>query len=259
MLAKRIIPCLDVDKGRVVKGVKFVSLRDIGDPVEAAKAYNDAGADELVFLDITASHEQRPTMLDVVARTAAAAFMPLTVGGGIRSVADIRALLNAGADKVSLNTSAVERPDFINEAADRFGNQCIVVAIDAKKVRSSEFGVRSNRWEVYTHGGRTPTGKDAVEWAREAEASGAGEILLTSMDCDGTKAGYDVDLTEAVSRAVTIPVIASGGAGTAEHFYEALTVGRADAALAASLFHFGELSIDDVKRLLAAKGVTVRL
>ena len=259
MLAKRIIPCLDVDKGRVVKGVKFVSLRDAGDPVEAAKAYNDAGADELVFLDITASHEQRPIMLDVVARTAAAAFMPLTVGGGLRTVDDIRALLNAGADKVSINTSAVERPGFINESSDRFGCQCIVVAIDAKQVRSSEFGVRSGRWEIYTHGGRTPTGKDAVAWAKEAEARGAGEILLTSMDRDGTKAGYDIKLTGAISRAVTIPVIASGGAGTAEHFHEALTAGGADAALAASLFHFGELSIVDVKRTLAAKGVTVRL
>lgn len=269
MLAKRIIPCLDVDKGRVVKGIKFVSLRDAGDPVEAATAYNDAGADELVFLDITASHEQRPIMLDVVARTAAAAFMPLTVGGGIRTVEDIRALLNAGADKVSINTSAVERPAFINEAAERFGNQCIVVAIDAKRVASSKLRVESAnpelstlnsqlKWEVYTHGGRTPTGKDAVAWAKEAEARGAGEILLTSMDRDGTKAGYDVELTRAISRAVTIPVIASGGAGTAEHFYEALTAGGADAALAASLFHFGELSIGDVKRALAAKGVTVR-
>jgi cyclase len=249
---------LDVDKGRVVKGVRFVNLKDAGDPVEAAKAYDQAGADELIFLDITASHEQRPIMLDVVARTAAAAFMPLTVGGGLRSVEDIRALLNAGADKVSINTSAVERPAFINESSDRFGCQCIVVAIDAKQVRSSELGVGSKRWEVYTHGGRTPTGKDAVAWAKEAESRGAGEILLTSMDRDGTKAGYDVDLTKAVSRAVTIPVIASGGAGTIEHFYEALTAGRADAVLAASLFHFGELSIGDVKRTLAAKGVMVR-
>jgi cyclase len=250
MLAKRIIPCLDVDKGRVVKGIKFISLRDAGDPVEAAKAYNDAGADELVFLDITASHERRPIILDVVARTAAAAFMPLTVGGGLRAVEDIRALLNAGADKVSINTSAVERPAFINESSDRFGCQCIVVAIDAKR--------KGVGWDVYTHGGRTPTGKDAVAWAEEAQTRGAGEILLTSMDRDGTKAGYDVDLTKAVSRAVTIPVIASGGAGTVEHFYEALTAGGADAALAASLFHFGELSIGDVKRTLAAKGVTVR-
>ena len=250
MLAKRIIPCLDVDKGRVVKGVKFVSLRDAGDPVEAAKAYNDAGADELVFLDITASHEQRPIMLTVVERTAAVAFMPLTVGGGIRTIEDIRALLNAGADKVSLNTSAVERPDFVGESSARFGNQCIVVAIDAKR--------RGSGWELFTHGGRTPTGKDAVAWASEAERLGAGEILLTSMDRDGTKSGYDVELTRAISEAVRIPVIASGGAGTLDHFYEALAAGRADAALAASLFHFGELSVGDVKRYLAGKGVVIR-
>jgi len=269
MLAKRIIPCLDVDKGRVVKGIKFVSLKDAGDPVEAATAYNDAGADELVFLDITASHEQRPILLEVVAKTAAVAFMPLTVGGGVRTLEDIRSLLNAGADKVSLNTSAVERPAFISEAAERFGAQCIVVAIDAKQVRSSEFGVRSTitphtprptppRWEVYTHGGRTPTGKDAIEWAREAERRGAGEILLTSMDCDGTKMGYDVQLTRAIANAVRIPVIASGGAGTPEHFYDVLMQGGADAALAASLFHFGELSIGDVKTYLASRGVAVR-
>ena len=250
MLAKRIIPCLDVDKGRVVKGVQFVSLRDAGDPVEAARAYNDAGADELVFLDITASHERRPIILDVVAKTAAAAFMPLTVGGGLRTVDDIRALLNAGADKVSINTAAVERPDFINEASDRFGNQCIVVAIDAKR--------RGAGWEVYTHGGRTATGQDAVAWAREAERRGAGEILLTSMDRDGTKQGYDLALTQVIAQAVGIPVIASGGAGTKEHFYEALTRGGADAALAASLFHFGELSIAEVKRYLASRNVAVR-
>ena len=250
MLAKRIIPCLDVDDGRVVKGVKFVSLRDAGDPVDAAKAYNDAGADELVFLDITASHEKRPIIFDVVEKTAAAVFMPLTVGGGIRTVDDIRALLSAGADKVSINTSAVERPDFINEASDRFGNQCIVVAIDAKK--------KGSGWEVFTHGGRSPTGKDAVAWAKEAEQRGAGEILLTSMDADGTKQGYDVALTKAVSSAVCIPVIASGGAGKPEHFYEALTAGGADAALAASLFHFGELSITEVKQYLASKQVSVR-
>ena len=371
MLAKRIIPCLDVDKGRVVKGIKFVSLRDAGDPVEAAKAYNDAGADELVFLDITASHEQRPIILNVVERTAAAAFMPLTVGGGIRTVEDIRALLNAGADKVSINTSAVERPDFINEASGRFGNQCIVVAIDAKRVHNSStssglaseaetalalskalgipfvaygawgllhprkgegleqivpyrfakehlvlplgrsssksvtvafvnpldlitieklskmfkadirpvvatksdleqavdqfYGRESAgeqsqvlRWEIYTHGGRTPTGKDAVAWAKEAEQRGAGEILLTSMDRDGTKQGYDVELTSVIASAVRIPVIASGGAGTPDHFYEVLTTGGADAALAASLFHFGEVSIAAVKQFLAARGVTVR-
>jgi len=250
MLAKRIIPCLDVDKGRVVKGIKFVSLRDAGDPVEAASAYNQAGADELVFLDITASHEQRPIILDVVERTAAVAFMPLTVGGGIRTIDDIRALLGAGADKVSLNTSAVQRPEFISESSARFGCQCIVVAIDAKR--------RGAGWEVFTHGGRTSTGKDAVAWAQEAQRRGAGEILLTSMDRDGTKQGYDVELTRAISEAVGIPVIASGGAGALAHFREALTAGRADAALAASLFHFGELSIGDVKRYLAQQGVVIR-
>ena len=251
MLAKRIIPCLDVDKGRVVKGVKFVNLTDAGDPVEAAKAYNDAGADELVFLDITASHERRPIILDVVEKTAAVAFMPLTVGGGIRNLEDIRALLRAGADKVSLNTSAVERPAFITEASERFGNQCIVVAIDAKR--------RESGWEVYIHGGRTQTRQDVVAWATEAERLGAGEILLTSMDADGTKQGYDVALTKAVVGAVTIPVIASGGAGTSEHFLEVLTTGGADAALAASLFHFGELPIETVKQELASKGVRVRV
>ena len=250
MLAKRIIPCLDVEKGRVVKGVKFVSLRDAGDPVAAANAYNDAGADELVFLDITASHERRPIILDVVEKTAAVAFMPLTVGGGIRTVEDIRALLNAGADKVSINTSAVERPDFINEASGRFGNQCIVVAIDAKR--------GAGRWDVYTHGGRTLTDKDAIAWAAEAERRGAGEILLTSMDRDGTKLGYDVELTRAVAEAVAIPVIASGGAGTPEHFAAALTDGKADAALAASLFHFGELSIGSLKQFLRDRNIVVR-
>ncbi len=254
MIAKRIIPCLDVDKGRVVKGIKFVSLKDAGDPVEAAKAYNDAGADELVFLDITASHEQRSIILDVVERTAAVAFMPVTVGGGIRTLDDIRALLSAGADKVSINTSAVERPSFIDESSDRFGNQCIVVAIDAKRRAGT-----SLQWEVFTHGGRTPTGKDAVEWAREAERCGAGEILLTSMDRDGTKQGYDVELTRMVCASVGIPVIASGGAGTPAHFRDALTTGGADAALAASLFHFGELSIGDVKRYLKQHNVSVRL
>jgi cyclase len=253
MLAKRIIPCLDVDRGRVVKGVKFLSLRDAGDPVESAKAYDAAGADELVFLDITASYEQRGIMLDVVARTAAVAFMPLTVGGGIRSVDDVRALLNAGADKVSINTSAVARPELVREASERYGCQCIVVAIDAKR----KSGV-DGAWEVFTHGGRTPTGRDVVTWAKEVERLGAGEILLTSMDRDGTKAGYDVALTAAVSRAARIPVIASGGAGTVEHFAEALTSGGADAALAASLFHFGELSIGQVKDFLSAKGIAVR-
>jgi cyclase len=230
--------------------VRFVSLRDAGDPVEAAKAYNDAGADELVFLDITASHERRPIILDVVAKIAAVAFMPLTVGGGIRSVEDIRALLSAGADKVSINTAAVERPALIDEGSDRFGAQCIVVAIDAKR--------RGAGWEVYTHGGRTPTGKDAVAWAKEAEHRGAGEILLTSMDRDGTKQGYDLELTGAVAQAVGIPVIASGGAGTKQHFYEALTQGGADAALAASLFHFGERSIAEIKTYLASRNVAVR-
>jgi cyclase len=253
MLAKRIIPCLDVTGGRVVKGVNFVQLRDAGDPVEAAKAYNDAGADELVFLDITASHEQRGILLDVVAKTAAVAFMPLTGGGGLRTVEDIRALLNAGADKVSINTSAVERPAFIDEASDRFGAQCIVVAIDAKRASAG-----TPRWDVYTHGGRTPTGKDAVAWAREAERRGAGELLLTSMDRDGTQQGYDIDLTSAISEAVGIPVIASGGAGRVEHFAEALTTGGADAALAASLFHFGQLTIADVKRHLAEQRISVR-
>ena len=254
MLAKRIIPCLDVDQGRVVKGVRFVSLRDAGDPVAAAKAYNDAGADELVFLDITASHEARPILLDVVARTAEVAFMPLTVGGGVRTAEDVRVLLKAGADKVSVNTAAVERPALLTEAAERFGSQCVVVAIDAKR-RSGAAG----SWEVYTHGGRRAAGKEAVAWAREAERLGAGEVLLTSMDRDGTKQGYDVELTHAVSAAVGIPVIASGGAGAPEHFYQALTAGGADAALAASLFHFGELSIAAVKQHLASRNVTVRI
>ena len=252
MLAKRIIPCLDVDRGRVVKGINFVSLRDAGDPVEAAKAYDQAGADELTFLDITASHEQRNIMLDVVAKTAAMVFMPLTVGGGIRTVDDIRTLLNAGADKVSINTRAVENPEFVRESAARFGCQCIVVAIDAKAKASS------GAWEVFTHGGRKPAGRDAVAWAKEVERLGAGEILLTSMDRDGTKAGFDVALTRAVADAVSIPVIASGGAGKLEHFHEALAAGGADAALAASLFHFGELSIGQVKSYLASQGVAVR-
>ncbi len=262
MLAKRIIPCLDVDKGRVVKGVNFVNLRDAGNPVETARAYNDAGADELVFLDITASHERRPIILEVVERTAAVAFMPLTVGGGVRSAEDIRALLNAGADKVAINTAAVEDPALISEAAARFGSQCIVIAIDAKRGQGSRVkGQGSNpspRWEVYTHGGRTSTGKDALAWAKEAQARGAGEILLTSMDRDGTKDNYDLELTRAVAEAVGIPVVASGGAGKLEHFAEVLTVGKADAALAASLFHFGDLSIADVKTYLAKQGVIVR-
>jgi cyclase len=251
MLAKRIIPCLDVKDGRVVKGVRFVDLRDAGDPVEAAIAYDAQGADELVFLDITASHEDRASMLDVVRRTAEGIYMPLTVGGGIRSVDDVRRLLRAGADKVSLNTAALARPAVIREAAERFGSQCIVVAIDAKRTATT--------WHVFTHGGRNPTGRDAVAWAQEAVALGAGEILLTSMDRDGTKDGYDLELTRAISEAVTVPVIASGGAGTLEHFYEALTDGCADAALAASLFHYGIHTIGETKRYLAERGVEVRL
>ena len=259
MLAKRIIPCLDVHAGRVVKGVRFVKLRDAGDPVAAAAAYNAAGADELVFLDITASHERRPIILEVVRRTAARAFMPLTVGGGVRTVEDMRALLQAGADKVAVNTAAVRRPALIREGAQRFGNQCIVVAIDAKRVRGPGSGVRGkHRWTVYTHGGRRPTTRDAVAWARRAEQLGAGEILLTSMDADGTTAGYDIALTRAVSRAVRIPVIASGGAGTLSHFHDALADGEADAALAASVFHFGTFTIPQVKRYLRSRGVAVR-
>jgi len=250
MLAKRIIPCLDVKDGRVVKGVRFVDLRDAGDPVEAAIAYDAQGADELVFLDITASHEARDIMLDVVKRTAEGIYMPLTVGGGIRSVDDVRRLLRAGADKVSLNTAALARPEVIREAAERFGSQCIVVAIDARR--------EHDHWDVYTHGGRNPAGRDAVAWAQEAVALGAGEILLTSMDRDGTKDGYDLELTRAVSDAVTVPVIASGGAGALEHFHEALVDGRADAALAASLFHFGIHTIAETKRYLAERGVQVR-
>ena len=250
MLAKRVIPCLDVKDGRVVKGVQFVDLRDAGDPVEAALAYDAQGADELVFLDITASHEDRAIMLDVVRRTAEGIYMPLTVGGGIRSTDDVRGLLRAGADKVSLNTAALERPAVIREAAERFGSQCIVVAIDARR--------DADRWAVFTHGGRRPTGRDAVAWAQEAVGLGAGEILLTSMDRDGTKDGYDLELTRSVSQAVTVPVIASGGAGSLEHFHEALTEGCADAALAASLFHFGIHTIAETKAYLAERGVEVR-
>lgn len=251
MLAKRIIPCLDVKDGRVVKGVRFVNLRDAGDPVSNASYYEKEGADELVFLDITASYEDRDTMLEVVRRTAEKVFMPLTVGGGIRNIADIRKLLKAGADKVSINTAAVKNPRLISESAGRFGEQCIVVAIDAKR--------KGKGWEVYTHGGRTPTGKDAVKWAKEAQKRGAGEILLTSMDCDGTKKGYDLELTRIVSDAVGIPVIASGGAGTLKHLYEALTKGKADAALAASIFHFKEFTIKEAKEYLRKKGVAVRI
>jgi cyclase len=250
MLAKRVVPCLDVKDGRIVKGVRFVDLRDAGDPVEAALAYDAQGADELVFLDITASHENRDTMLEVVRRTAEGIYMPLTVGGGIRSIDDVRRLLRAGADKVSFNTAALARPAVITEAAERFGSQCIVVAIDAR--------LDGDHWGVYTHGGRRPAGRDAVAWAREVVELGAGEILLTSMDRDGTKDGYDLELTRAIADAVTVPVIASGGAGTLEHFREALVEGGADAALAASLFHFGIHTIAEVKTYLAEHGVEVR-
>jgi len=250
MLAKRIIPCLDVKAGRVVKGVKFVGLRDAGDPVEVARIYDQDGADELCFLDITASHENRGIILDVVARTAEQIFMPLTVGGGITTTDDIRNLLRAGADKVSINTAAVNRPDFVREAAHRFGSQCIVVAIDAKRV--------GNHWEVFTHGGRNPSGIDACEWSKRMENYGAGEILLTSMDRDGTKAGYDLELTRTISNAVNIPVIASGGVGELQHIYDGLTEGGASAALAASIFHFGEFSIRDCKEFLIRHGVQVR-
>jgi len=253
MLTKRIIPCLDVKGGRVVKGVSFVDLIDAGDPVEAARAYEEQGADELVFLDITASHEGRKTIIDVVERTAAEVFMPLTVGGGISAISDIRDLLHAGTDKVSINTSAVENPELVKESAERFGSQCIVVAIDAKRRTDGAPG-----WEVYTHGGRRPRGLDAVEWAVEAARLGAGEILLTSMDRDGTKDGYDIALTSAVASAVTIPVIASGGAGTLEHIFEALERGGADAALAASIFHFGVYTIAETKKYLAKRGLPVR-
>ncbi|GJL50391.1 imidazole glycerol phosphate synthase subunit HisF [Candidatus Nitrospira salsa] len=259
MLAKRIIPCLDVKDGRVVKGVSFVDLRDAGDPVAVAKEYDKAGADELCFLDITASHENRDTILDVVARTAEQAFMPLTVGGGIRTLEDVRRLLVAGADKVSINTSAVQDPEFVKSAARRFGSQCIVVAIDAKSKRALGQTQSSETWEVFTHGGRRATGLDVVEWAQRMANDGAGEILLTSMDQDGQKDGYDLPLTAAVSRAVPIPVIASGGAGTLQHLYEALAIGQADAVLAASIFHFKTYSIAEAKTHLAQQGIPVRM
>lgn len=251
MLAKRIIPCLDVLNGRVVKGVNFVNLRDAGDPVEQAAVYDREGADELVFLDITASHENRATVLDMVRHVADTIFIPFCVGGGIRTVDDVRATLLAGADKVSINSAAIRTPDLINEAAWAFGSQCVVVAIDPKRI--------GDRWIVHINGGRIPTEWEAVTWAQEVERRGAGEILLTSMDRDGTKSGYDIALTQAIAEAVSIPVIASGGAGAREHFYEALTAGKADAALAASLFHYNELAIGDLKRYLHERGVAVRL
>jgi cyclase len=275
MLAKRIIPCLDVTGGRVVKGVQFVELRDAGDPVECAKAYEAQGADELTFLDITASSDGRDTMVDIVRRVAEQVFMPLTVGGGIRTSADVRRMLNAGADKVSFNTAAINNPDILNQCSEQFGAQCTVLAIDARRNDSSDFSTRAKRerphdctattagsgngWKVYTHGGRNPTELDAVEWAQEGVARGAGEILLTSMDADGTKNGYDLELTRAISEAVGVPVIASGGAGTLDHLVDAVTIGKADAVLAASIFHFGEFTIREVKEYMKSKGVTVRL
>ncbi|OGL47343.1 MAG: imidazole glycerol phosphate synthase subunit HisF [Candidatus Schekmanbacteria bacterium RBG_16_38_10] len=250
MLAKRIIPCLDVKEGRVVKGIKFKNLKDAGDPVEVARIYDEQGADELTFLDITASYEKRKIIIDVVKKTAEEVFMPLTVGGGIRTLEDIRDLLNAGADKVSINTAAIQNPEFVAKAARRFGCQCIVVAIDAKRVSGS--------WEVYTHGGRNPTGIDVIEWAKKVDDMGAGEILLTSMDFDGTKLGFDLELTRAVAEAVNIPIIASGGVGTLEHIYDGFVKGKADAALAASIFHYGEYTVRDVKSYLMKLGVEVR-
>jgi cyclase len=255
MLAKRVIPCLDVDRGRVVKGTNFVNLRDAGDPVQVAARYEAEGADELVFLDITASHEGRDIMLDVVRRTAEQVFMPLTVGGGIRTLDDIRALLLAGCDKVSINSAAVKDPQFVFQAARRFGSQCIVVNIDPKRTRQNGREI----WEVHINGGRVPTGLDAVQWAREVERLGAGEIVLTSMDADGTKDGYDLEMTAAVSEAVGVPIVASGGAGKPEHLAEAILEGKADAALAASIFHFGEYTIEETKRVMAERGIPVRM
>ena len=252
MLAKRIIPCLDVTDGRVVKGVNFVDLRDAGDPVECAKAYEEQGADELVFLDITASSDGRDTMLKIVEHCAKKVFMPLTVGGGIRTSADVRRLLNAGADKVSFNTAAILNPDILNECSETFGSQCTVLAIDAK-LKST------NSWNVFTHGGRNPTDLDAVKWAVDGVKRGAGEILLTSMDCDGTKSGFDIKLTSTISDAVSVPIIASGGAGTLEHMFEAVTLGKADAVLAASIFHFGEFTVAETKKFMQSKGIEIRI
>jgi cyclase len=254
MLAKRIIPCLDVDNGRVVKGVKFVEIRDAGDPVEIARRYDQEGADELTFLDITASSDDRDTMVHVVEEVAGEVFIPLTVGGGIRTLEDIRRMLNAGADKVSINTAAVFNPPFVREAAEKFGSQCIVVAIDAKQVSD-----HPRRWEIFTHGGRKPTGLDTVDWARRMVQYGAGEILLTSMDRDGTKSGFDLALTRAISEAVNVPVIASGGVGNLQHLAEGVLEGKADAVLAASIFHFGEFTIRQAKEYMAARGIEVRL
>lgn len=273
MLAKRIIPCLDVKEGRVVKGIKFKNLKDAGDPVEVARIYDEQGADELTFLDITASYEKRKIIIDVVKKTAEEVFMPLTVGGGIRTLEDIRDLLNAGADKVSINTAAVGNPEFVEKAARRFGCQCIVVAIDAKRVSGFGFQVSGSEptniehqtrnsqptWQVYTHGGRSPTGIDVIEWAKRVDDMGAGEILLTSMDFDGTKLGFDLELTRAVAEAVSIPIIASGGVGTVEHIYDGLVKGKADAALAASIFHYGKYTVKEVKSYLMKLGVEVRL
>ncbi|RUT01797.1 imidazole glycerol phosphate synthase subunit HisF [Dulcicalothrix desertica PCC 7102] len=255
MLAKRILPCLDVKAGRVVKGVNFVNLKDAGDPVELAKVYNEAGADELVFLDITATHEDRGTIIDVVYRTAEQVFIPLTVGGGIQSLENVKNLLRAGADKVSINSAAVRDPDFINRASDRFGNQCIVVAIDARRRQSSE----NPGWDVYVRGGRENTGIDALTWAQELEKRGAGELLITSMDADGTQAGYDLELTRAIATRVQIPVVASGGAGTCEHIHQALTEGKAEAALLASLLHYGQLTVSQIKNYLNDNKVPIRM
>ncbi|TBW52930.1 imidazole glycerol phosphate synthase subunit HisF [Marinobacter halodurans] len=255
-LAKRIIPCLDVDKGRVVKGVNFVDIRDAGDPVEVARKYNEQGADEITFLDITASHESRDTTYETVERMASQVFIPLTVGGGVRTVEDIRKLLNAGADKVSINTAAVFNPEFVREAAERFGSQCIVVAIDAKQVSAEG---EPPRWEIFTHGGRKPTGLDAVEWAKKMVEMGAGELLLTSMDRDGTKIGFDLGLTRAISDAVIVPVIASGGVGELQHLADGVTQGGADAVLAASIFHFGQHTIPEAKQFMHEQGIEVRL